>query len=83
MTAEDLAERLAVVVRRRQAAAGLSTRGLARAAGISTPTLWQLGGTPARPARAPTLAVVLRLASALGTTPAVLLAEAEAEDDLE
>jgi transcriptional regulator with XRE-family HTH domain len=78
------AEALACALDARRDALGMTGRAFARHVGMSGHNLllyW--GGTEAREPTLPSLRVLLRVATALGTTPAGLLAEAEAlmEDD--
>ena len=73
------AEALACVLATRRDALGMTGRAFARHVGMSGHNLllyW--GGTEARDATLPSVRVLLRVATALGTTPAGLLAEAEA-----
>ena len=72
------AEALACVLATRRDALGMTGRAFARHCGGSHNAICQWGGTEARDATLPSLRVLLRIATALGTTPAGLLAEAEA-----
>jgi transcriptional regulator with XRE-family HTH domain len=84
MTATDYACSLALALDDHRVALGMSRAAFARHVGMSGHNLllyW--GGTQTREPSLPSLRVLLRVATALGTTPAGLLAEAEAlmEDD--
>ena len=71
------AEALACALDARRDALSMSGRAFARHCGGSHNAICQWGGTDARDATLPSLRVLLRVATALGTTPAGLLAEAE------
>ena len=73
------AEALACALDARRDALGMTGRAFGRHVGMSGHNLllyW--GGTQTREPALPSLRVLLRVATALGTTPAGLLAEAEA-----
>ena len=72
------AEATGLTIRQRAAAAGLSMREVARRSGVrhQTIALWHAGPRDAEPTL-PSLRLLLAVAKALGTTPAVLLADAE------
>jgi transcriptional regulator with XRE-family HTH domain len=72
------AEALACVLATRRDALGMTGRAFGRHCGGSHNAICQWGGTEAREPALPSLRVLLRIATALGTTPAGLLAEAEA-----
>ena len=78
MAATDYAEALACVLATRRDALGMTGRAVGRHCGLKHNSTGQWGGTEARDATLPSLRVLLRVATALGTTPAGLLAEAEA-----
>lgn len=79
MTPEHYAEAMAVVIRSRMHAAGLTTRQM----GVSHGTIVQLGGTASREPRLPSLSSLLCISRTLGMRPSELLAEAEAVADMD
>ena len=72
------AEALACALDARRDALGMTGRAFGRHCGLKHNSMGQWGGTEAREPSLPSLRVLLRVAEALGTTPAGLLAEAEA-----
>ena len=72
------AEATGLTIRQRAAAAGLSMREVARRSGVRHQTIALLhAGTRDAEPTLPSLRLLLAVAKALGTTPAVLLADAE------
>lgn len=71
--AKSYAEAVAAVIKRRRQAADLSMNRLGEAAGLSQPMI----GLIERGIHTPTISTLHRIARALGTTPAVMLAEVE------
>ena len=72
------AEALACALDARRDALGMTGRAFGRHCGLKHNSMGQWGGTQSREPSLPSLRVLLRIATALGTTPAGLLAEAEA-----
>lgn len=71
--AKTYAEAVAAAIRRRREAADLSMNRLGEAAGLSQPMV----GLIERAVHTPTISTLFRIARALGTTPAAMLAEIE------
>ena len=79
---DDYAEALGIAVVDAAVAAGLTAAQTATAAGTSKQTLYRwIYGTRGAPPSLPSMRLLLRVARALGTTPAAILAAAEEAQD--